>query len=116
MSRDARALSPQVFHILLSLSDEPRHGYALITDIRDRTGGGISLTASTLYDALARLLDAGLLREVEAPPADVDSRRRYYGITKPGRQTLADEIDRLERQLEMARAKNLAPAGRKRVR
>lgn len=108
-------MTSQVFQILLALADAPRHGYAIITDVEARTGGEIRLTASTLYDALARLLDQRLITELEAPPAaatDHDARRRYYALADAGRDAVRDEAARLERMLAMARAKNLAPRRR----
>lgn len=108
-------LSPQVFQILLALADQPRHGYAIIADIAERTGGEIKLTASTLYDALARLADAGLIAELDAPPpdtADHDARRRYYTLSASGRDTARLEASRLQRLLDMARERNLAPKKR----
>ncbi|HUF48737.1 MAG TPA: PadR family transcriptional regulator, partial [Vicinamibacterales bacterium] len=60
-------LSAQVFQVLLSLADGPRHGYAMIQDIGERTGGQMRLTASTLYDALARLVDQTWIEECDAP-------------------------------------------------
>ena len=102
-------LSPQVFQILLSLADGPKHGYAIITDVRARTGGEVSLTASTLYDALSRLVDERSIEEVDAPPgADRDSRRRYYALTAAGREATRTEVGRLERALASARATRLA--------
>ena len=108
-------LSPQVFQILLSLLDAPLHGYALIADVRDRTGGEIRLTASTLYDALARLVEERLIAELDTPPdpRDHDARRRYYEITAAGREAAALEGGRLERLVASARAKRLLPAGRR---
>jgi DNA-binding PadR family transcriptional regulator len=108
-------LSPQVFQILLSLLDAPLHGYALIADVRDRTAGEVKLTASTLYDALARLVDQGLIVELETPPdpGDHDARRRYYQITAAGRDAATLEGGRLERLVASARAKRLLPAGRR---
>lgn len=108
-----RPLSPQVFQILLSLSGGARHGYAIIADVRDRTDGEIRLTASTLYDALARLLDEHWLKEVGAPAdaPDRDERRRYYELTSSGRDALGHETARLEWMLSTARNK-LQPAGR----
>lgn len=100
-------MTPQVFQILLSLAEAPRHGYAIITDVRDRTEGQMDLTPSTLYDALARLSDHGLIVEA-APPVDApttDSRRRYYALTKFGRLAAEEESSRLARLLDMARAK-----------
>lgn len=107
-ARDASAflpLTPQVFQILLSLSDGPVHGYGVINDIHDRTGGEMRLTASTLYDALARLLDQRLIAEIDPPEDERDSRRRYYALTALGRDALAAETRRLERLLAMARQK-----------
>lgn len=101
-------LSPQVFQILLSLADGPKHGYAIITDVAERTDREITLTASTLYDALSRLVDTRFITEVDAPFAgDHDSRRRYYALTASGREAARAEVRRLERTLAMARAKRL---------
>jgi DNA-binding PadR family transcriptional regulator len=100
-------MTPQVFQILLSLADGPKHGYAIIADVRERTGGEMQLTASTLYDALARLADQALIA-VAAAPSDAtsaDARRRYYELTPPGRNAAEQESLRLERLLAMAREK-----------
>jgi DNA-binding PadR family transcriptional regulator len=106
-------LTPQVFQILLSLADQPLHGYAIIADIDARTGSEIRLTASTLYDALARLVDSRLITELDAPPhgtTDHDARRRYYELSDLGRDTVRLEAARLQRLVDMARHKNLAPS------
>lgn len=101
-------MTPQVFQILLTLSEGPRHGYAIITDIRDRTAGQMDLTPSTLYDALARLTDQGLIAEAPAPPdtPSTDSRRRYYELTRAGHNAAYEETVRLTRLVDMARTKN----------
>ena len=107
----AAPLTTPVFQILLSLIDEELHGYALIQDIRERTDGEVSLTASTLYAALKRLLDAGLIEELGARPrSGDDARRRYYRITTSGRAAARDEARRLERLTAQARTKKLLPA------
>jgi len=98
-------LSPQVLQILLALSDGAMHGYAVIADIAERTDSEMRLTASTLYDALARLLDQRLIAEVAAPVDERDARRRYYALTSIGREVVALETRRLERLLAMARQK-----------
>jgi DNA-binding PadR family transcriptional regulator len=100
-------LSPQVFQVLLSLHDEPRHGYAIIQDIRLRTAEEMRLTASTLYDALARLAEQGLIATSEAPDDETDARRRYYRITDLGRAVTAAEARRLQRLIDSARAKRV---------
>ena len=111
-------ISPQVFQVLLSLADGPQHGYAIVKDIRERTNDEVCLTASTLYDALARLVDQSLIQELDAPPdrTDHDARRRYYQLTRLGRQAAEGEAKRLERVLEMARDKRLLPDSRSRGR
>jgi len=107
----AAPLTTPVFQILLSLIDDELHGYALIQDIRERTGGEVALTASTLYAALKRLLEAGLIEELDQRPhAGDDQRRRYYRITTLGRAAARDEARRLERLTAQARAKKLLPA------
>jgi DNA-binding PadR family transcriptional regulator len=103
-------LSTQVFQILLSLLDGEAHGYALIQDIKRRTDGEVSLTASTLYAAVKRLLAEGLIEELaQRPRASDDARRRYYRISRAGRITAREEAERLERLTAMARARRLLP-------
>jgi DNA-binding PadR family transcriptional regulator len=103
-----RALGPQVFQILLSLADADLHGYAIIGDVRERTGGRMRLTASTLYAVLKRLLDQGWIEELPAP----DSRRRCYRITRLGREAGRTEAARLEALAAMARATRWLPRSR----
>jgi DNA-binding PadR family transcriptional regulator len=104
-------LSAQVFQILLSLVDADLHGYAIIQDIARRTDGEVRLTASTLYAAIPRLIDAGWLEESPKRPkaSDDDPRRRYYRLTAAGREAARDEARRLERLAGMARHKRLLP-------
>ena len=103
-------LSTPVFQILLSVADGGEwHGYAIIQDIAARTEGEVRLTASTLYAAIKRLLEAGLLHEVEAPGETGGGPRRCYRITKAGRQLAQREAERLARTVAMARDKRLLP-------
>ena len=93
-------LQPHVFHILLSLIERERHGYSIIQNIAEKTGGDITLGTSTLYAAIKRMVAAGLLREVPKP-ADADSddpRRRYYKATELGIEVAREEALRI-RQL-----------------
>jgi DNA-binding PadR family transcriptional regulator len=108
------ALSPQVFQILLSLADGPLHGYAMIQTIHKRAGDEFRLTASTLYDAIARLLDRGWIVETAARDHadDQDSRRRYYQLTAAGREAAKGEARRLEGLIALARSKRLLPSKR----
>jgi DNA-binding PadR family transcriptional regulator len=109
-STDTDAFAPlttPVFQILLSLVDEELHGYAIIQDIAARTNGDVRLTASTLYAAVKRLVDAGWIEEVAARRANDDPRRRYYRITRGGRAAARAEARRLDGLAAMARAKGL---------
>lgn len=92
-----------MFQVLLSLAGEPKHGYAIIQDVAERTDGEMRLTASTLYDALARMVDQGYIVEVPPPPGNTDSRRRFYGLTREGRLAAERETQRLTRTLTLAK-------------
>jgi DNA-binding PadR family transcriptional regulator len=105
-------LTPQQFHILLALTDAPRHGYAILGDVAARTGGALRLGTGTLYTALARLDALGLVEESERRPAADDERRRYYRLTTLGRAVLAAETDRLEALVRHARRQGVKPSGR----
>jgi DNA-binding PadR family transcriptional regulator len=98
-------LSPAVFHVLVSLGDGDRHGYAIIKDVAERTKGAEYIGAGTLYAILARLVNDGLIDEVEGPAED--KRRRYYRLTRLGRRVARAEVDRLERASAHARATGL---------
>lgn len=101
-------LSPQQFQILLALTDRDRHGYGIILEVGERTGGALRLHTGALYTALGRLADAGLVRETDQRDAD-DSRRRYYTLTRLGRTALAAETARLDALLADARLKGVRP-------
>lgn len=104
-------LQPAEFHILLSLSGEPRHGYAVIQDVEARTGGAVRLSAGTLYRTVQRLLDKGLIEELNEPPDpdDDDQRRRYYAISELGLAVARAETARLQQLVRLARHCGLAP-------
>ena len=104
-------LSRDTFHILVSLADRERHGYSIMRDIEERTGGDVRLSPSTLYSAIKRLLEEGLIQELEErpDPQHDDERRRYYRITKAGRRAAMEEAHQLEKLLAAARASGLAP-------
>jgi DNA-binding PadR family transcriptional regulator len=100
-------LKPHWFHVLLSLSDQPRHGYGIMQEVLDRTSGKVRLWPATLYGTLKRLGDEELIEESERrPAADLDdARRRYYRLTPLGRRVLAAETARLEDLLRIVRSK-----------
>ncbi len=100
-----------MFHILVALADEDRHGYAIIHDVAERTNGAIRLGAGTLYRTIQRMLDEGLIVEPRERPApeDDDERRRYYRITPLGRSMAKTEARRLADLVKMARARGISP-------
>jgi DNA-binding PadR family transcriptional regulator len=102
-------LPAHLFEILLSLSEEPLHGYALIGDIRRRTGGAVTLGTSSLYAAIYRLRRDGLVTDVEPhdPPRSEGAPRRTYRITPLGRRVLRLEALRLQEVAEVARRRVL---------
>jgi DNA-binding PadR family transcriptional regulator len=104
-------LPPVTFHILVALADEDRHGYAIMQDVTTRTGGALKLGAGTLYRSVQRMLEQGLVVEVNARPAPEldDERRRYYRITPFGRTVAKAEARRLAQMLKLARASGFAP-------
>src|SRR6266496_3396895 len=106
-------LPPAVFHILIALADRDRHGYSIMQDVAARTEGKVQLSAGTLYSAIRRMLEQGLIEELsESPdPSSTDERRRYYRLTRFGKRTAAAEVDRLNALVQQARAAGLAPGG-----
>jgi DNA-binding PadR family transcriptional regulator len=104
-------LPTAVFHILVALADHERHGYSIMQDVSARTDGKVRLSAGTLYSAIRRMLEQGLIEELrESPdPASDDERRRYYGLTGLGRDVAAAEARRLSHMLAQARATGLIP-------
>lgn len=109
-----RPLTPATFHILLSVTNEVAHGYHIKRMVEERTNGAVLLGAGTLYSALQRMSNDGLITETD-PPQDAGelepgSRWRFYTITPQGRGVLKAEIARLEADLEAARAVVRSPA------
>jgi DNA-binding PadR family transcriptional regulator len=102
-------LPQAVFQILVALADQDRHGYAIMQDVAVRTNGSLKLSPGTLYGSIKRMLDDGLIVEVEARPSrdEDDERRRYYRVTQFGRDIAQAEADRLTVLLRQARAVGL---------
>ena len=101
------------FQILLALADEDLHGYAILKEIEERTGGEVSLGAGTLYRSIHRMLEQSLVVETRdrPAPADDDQRRRYYHLTARGRAAAEAETRRLGAMVEQARALGFVPEG-----
>ena len=96
-ARELPPLTAPVFHILLALVGEERHGYGIMQDVAEQTGGSLQLGPGTLYGCLKRMLAAGLVEESdERPdPALDDERRRYYRMTPLGKRAVRAEAQRL---------------------
>ena len=105
-------LTSSVFHILLALSDGDLHGYGIMQEVSEHTGGQIKLGPGTLYGAIKRLLGTGLIVEVdERPDPELDDeRRRYYQLTDFGYRLAVAEAERLDRLVKTARTKKLLSA------
>ena len=96
------------FHILLALGEGPAHGYAIGQRLEEESGGRLDPTTGALYQALRRLTEEGLVTPV-AGPDDVDPRRKYFAITRLGRNAVAQEAQRLAALVRAARQRGLFP-------
>jgi DNA-binding PadR family transcriptional regulator len=110
----AEPLTPPVFHILLALADEDRHGYGIMQDVARQTDDALQLGPGTLYGCIKRMLAAGLIEEAdERPDPEIDDqRRRYYRMTSLGQRVVRDEADRLAQALRAAKSKRLFAGGK----
>jgi DNA-binding PadR family transcriptional regulator len=94
------------FHILVALCTGPAHGYAIGKDVDEQSGGRLDPTTGTLYQALHRLKEEGLIASVE-PPERSDERRKYFQLTERGRRAAKAEARRLDRLVRTARKRKL---------
>ena len=109
MKRDPEALlplTPAMFHVMVALADGQTHGYAILREVEQLTGGAVRLSTGTLYGIIKRLLSDGLIREI-GPAAKGEGRRRSYELTPFGREVARAEASRLESTLAIARRKAL---------
>ena len=106
---DLLPLPTAVFQILIALADRERHGYSIMQDVATRTDGKVQLSAGTLYSSIRRMLEQGLIEELdESPdPSSTDERRRYYAVTRFGKRVAAAEVARLNALVRQARAVGL---------
>ena len=102
-------LSTAMFHILLALADGQKHGYGIMREVEERHA--VTLGPGTLYGAIKRMLEVGLIGEAKERPDPMldDQRRRYYRLTPAGHAAAAAEAARLEGLVSQARAKQLLP-------
>jgi len=101
--RDLLPLTPAMFYVLVAMADGEAHGYAIMKDVEQLTGGDVRLSTGTLYGIIKRLLADGLVREQRQD----DPRRRSYELTPFGRDVAKAEAARLEQTLAIARKKTL---------
>ena len=99
-------VAPHIFEILLAVSQGPRHGYGIIADVGERTGGDVVIGTSSLYAAIRQMLRDGLIDEAAPEEAEQSSGppRRYYAITKLGSEVAKLEAQRLRRAAAAADA------------
>jgi len=112
---DFLPLTNLAFNMLIALGNEDRHGYAIIKEIEERSEGALTVRSGTLYTALQRLQESGLVEESgdrPAPDRD-DKRRRYYRITELGREVVGLEVERLGTLIDAARDKELVAASQR---
>lgn len=100
---DGKPLTEPVFLILTSLAAQPRHGYALLQDVEHISNGRVTLSTGTLYGALRRLLDDGLIERFEQEDTSRD--KQAYQLTAQGRRQLQLEMERLKQLTRAATAR-----------
>ncbi len=104
---DLLPLSPVVFHLLLSLCEGERHGYALKREMARRTGGKLNPGPGVLYGSINKMLESRLIEESDERPDPHldDERRRYYRITPFGRLVAQAEAVRMRELVRMAESR-----------
>jgi len=102
-------LPSAAFQILLALVGEDLHGYGIMRQVAEQTGGRVRLGPGTLYSSIRTLLEEGLIEELDsredARPGE--ERRRYYRLTSAGCRLARSEAQRLAEVLRVARAKKI---------
>jgi DNA-binding PadR family transcriptional regulator len=108
MPRPRKPLSLAVLHIMLVLADGPHHGYAIKQAVEGRTDGTLRLGPGTLYEAIQRLEEDGLIEALPRRAAEAangqEAQRRYYRLTDRGWKTLQDEVRQLDTLVSAAKA------------
>lgn len=103
--RSSKPLTPKVFHLLVALAREPSNGYQLGLRVEESSHGAIRLSPGTLYENLHRLAEQGLIEVAEEMGEHTDGRgQRYYALTQAGLEALRGEVQRLARDVDLARS------------
>ena len=102
-------LPAAAFQIMLSLADGDLHGYAIMRQVEEQTGGRLRLGPGTLYGSIQALLEGKLIEEVHRPEESEDrqERRRYYRLTANGRKVARSEAEKMADVLRVARARKI---------
>ena len=113
--RDVESFLPlpaSVMHIVVALADGEKHGYAIMRDVAELSGGAVKMGSGTLYGSIKRMLDQGLIEETDERPDPGldDQRRRYYRLTALGHRVGAAEQQRLVALVGAARSRQLGLA------
>ena len=103
------SLTPAAFHIMLVLVDGENHGYAIMREVAEHSGGKMRLGPGSLYGTIKRMLADSWIEELDERPDPQldDERRRYYRLTGLGRKLVRAEAERLEQLVNIARGKRL---------
>ena len=99
-------LPASVMHIIVALADGEKHGYAIMRDVTNLSGGTVRMGSGTLYGSIKRMLQSGLIEELAGDHA----RRKYYALTDKGRKSLTSELQRYNDAVELARGQDLFKA------
>ncbi len=96
-AEDFLPLTPRTFHILLALKDGVEHGYAIMQEVEAQSGGRVTIGPGTLYEGIGRMVESGLLQEVDGGkvPLVDRRRRRFYKLTRLGRKVMRLEARRM---------------------
>ncbi len=113
-ANDFIPLNPRDYLVLFSLTAEERHGYGIVKEVENHSGGSVRMDPSNLYRSLKRLINNGLVEESEQrSDENSDERRRVYALTSLGRDVVSAEAQRLSRLTDAARARDLIPGSRR---
>lgn len=105
---DLLPLTPAVFYILFALGEGEKHGYAIMKEVGSVSGGHFTMGPGTLYTTIQRLLELGLIEETSAS-SDSERRRRFYRLSRRGRQIIEAELNRMESLVRSAQRRKLVP-------
>jgi DNA-binding PadR family transcriptional regulator len=105
---DLLPLTPAVFYILFALGEGEKHGYAIMKEVENVSGGKFTMGPGTLYTTIQRLLELGLIQETSTS-SDSERRRRSYRLSRRGRQIIEAELNRMESLVRSAQSRKLVP-------